>query len=324
MVTIVPFKDAHLPAAAHLLAASHRTHRRHTPLLPVAFETALEALALLDTTWRWPGAAGFVALDHDAVVGFLIGLPGHADDDAAHQGYVPASGYAVRPALATTVTAPLFDALARHWHGLGRHEHHVQLTLADATVATAWAALGFEPFLVLAAAALPLPSPTTPPADVRVRQATDDDLETVVQLMRALRQHHAAPPIGLPPPTAIDDRDHVDQRRMLADPRTGCWLAFLDDRAVGLLTLRPPGTAIAPLHLPPATIHVVDAVTLAAARGRGVGTVLCAEALGWAHVIGYRHAALHVHAANRTAQRFWEARRFVPIAQQRIRRRTDQ
>jgi GNAT superfamily N-acetyltransferase len=152
-----------------------------------------------------------------------------------------------------------------------------------------------------------------------VRQATDDDLETVVHLIRALRQHHAAPPISLPPPTVVDDRDHADQRQLLADPRTGCWLAFRGDTAVGLLTLRPPATAIAPLHLPPATIHIVDAITLPEARGGGVGTALCAEALGWAQMIGYRHAALHVHAVNRIARRFWEARGFVPIAQQRVR-----
>jgi ribosomal protein S18 acetylase RimI-like enzyme len=319
-IAIRPFEARHLPAATQLLAANHRTHRARTPLLPSAFANDLEAMALVDLTWRSPGAAGWLALDDDTLVGFLIALRGRVDDATDHRVYLPASGYASRGPDVATITAQLFAALSRHPHADDGPEYHLQLARADPEASAAWRGLGFDDFLVLCAAPLPLSVPGAPPADLSIRQATSTDLASLRDLTRALHAYHAAPPINLPRPPATAAREAADHQQLLADPRTGCWLAFHDQQALGLLTLRPPGTAISPLHLPPGTIHIVDAITAPAARGRGVATALCAEALGWAQVIGYQHAALHVHAANEVARQFWEARGFTPIAQQLIRR----
>ena len=321
--TVSPFTAAHLPAAAQLLADAHRAGRQRTPLLPTDFAAGLAALALVDATWRWPGATALVALDGAILTGFLIGLPGQPDRSAPHAAYIPASGYAVRPAGAAHTTAALYAALATRWHHAGHHEHHLQIALTTPPVAAAWRRLGFIDFLVLAASPLPLARCRTTSVPVHIRQATDNDTDVrhMMRLQGALRLHHTVPPISLADRAQNDADEHTAQRLLLADPRTGCWLAFHGDEAVGLLTLRPPGTAISPLHLPPATIHIVDAVTLPVARGGGVASALCDEALGWAAVIGYQHAALHVHAANQLGWRFWQGRGFTPIAQQLVRRR---
>ena len=303
-IGIHPFEATHLPAAAHLLATNHGAHRQQTPppLLPAEFADGRHALALLDATWRWPGAAGVVAVDGADLVGFMIGMA------APNAAYVPASGHAVASNCAATVYPLLYAALAPRWINAGCPEHHVQFPITTPNLAPTWIALGFAPFLVLATASLPLPSLTS--SFVPIRQAANADLDAVCALMDVLHHHHGN----------RFQTDRVHQQQMLADPRAGCWLAFDGNEAVGLLTLRPPATAISPLHLPAAAIHLVDLVTQPHVRGQGIGMALCAEALGWAYLIGYRSAALHWHADNPPAERFWRGRGFTAVACQWVRR----
>jgi ribosomal protein S18 acetylase RimI-like enzyme len=305
---VVRLATSHLTAASHLLAARHAAEHRLEPLLPAL--SIDDARALVDGALARPGAVGWGATTTDGdLAGFLIGAPSSAVAGVAPAVLVPATGHAAAP----DVIPALHAALTARWRARDRH---IQVGVHDAASRDVLTHLGFEPFLMIALAALPVVG-TTVPSTVTIRQATIDDLAALVMLARAQQAHHAAPPMSLPPPRGDES---IRQRRSLDDPRTGVWIAVDGRETLGMLVLQPPAAAFSPLHLPPATIHLPDAIVLPTARGRGIGAALVAEAFGWVHAIGYRHVALHVHAANTAAWRFWEARGFRAVAEQRVRR----
>lgn len=270
-------------------------------------------MAALDATWRWPGAIGVAATCGDELVGFMIGMCSEPRA-SIRSGYVPADAYAVAHDDTAELLPRLYAPLDTAWRADRRYDHHVYLDAPDTAAYAAWKSLGFEDFLTLAAA--PLVPPSAPPV-AGVRQATIADRDAVIALLAALERHHTAPPIALP---ARGDTDHLaDATTRLHDPRTGCWLAFDRDTAVGLITIRPPDHSIAGRYCPPAAIHLVELITVPSARGRGLGRALCDAALGWAQLLGYRHAVLHVHAANTVGRRFWDALGFRAVAHHLVR-----
>ncbi len=307
---VVRLATSHLTAAARLLTARHAAERAPEPLLPAL--SIDDARTLVAGALARPGAVGWGATTTaDELVGFLIGAPSSAVAGVAPAVLVPATGHAVAP----EVLPALHAALGSRWRA---RDQHIQVGVHDVAVREGLGRLGFEPFLTVALAALPIAG-TPARSSVTVRQATHDDLAALVTLARAQQAHHAAPPMSLPPPRGDES---VRQRRSLDDPRAGVWIAVDGRATLGMLVLQPPAEAFSPLHLPPATVHLPDAVVLPAARGRGVGAALVAEAFGWVHAIGYRHVALHVHAANTAAWRFWEGRGFRAVAEQRVRVRS--
>lgn len=193
----------------------------------------------------------------------------------------------------------------------------MQVGTHDEAARSAFVAQGFREFLTIVLGALPLPEPARGAA--AVRQASADDLDAMVALARVQHAHHAAPPMSLPPPAGDDAAERARQQSLLDDPRAGVWLARDGERVVGMLVLQPPGTTFSRVHLPEATVHLPDAVVVPEARGRGIGSALLAEALGWVHAIGYRHVVLHVHAANAPARRFWAAHGLRTVAHQLVR-----
>lgn len=211
-------------------------------------------------------------------------------------GVVPAAAHAVDADAASSLLAAV----------LPRAPLHVQIGAAD----RAFDGCGLDEFLDVALAALPLRIGAG--TVVAIRQADASDVDALVALARLQQAHHATPPVD-------DATERARQRRLVDDPRTGVWLAHDGDRALGMLVLAPPAASFSRLHLPAATIHLPDLIVVDDARGRGVGSALLAGALPWVHAIGYRHVALHVHAANAPARRFWATRAFRTVAHQRVR-----
>lgn len=301
---IVPLLPDHLHPAAALLAARHAAARAREPLLPAGPADLRTAAELLRAATAWPGATARVALHGERLVAFMIAIGARARPGAARAIFVAAAGHAAEPDVAADAYAVLCDAVAS-----ADAEVHIETTVADAVVDAVLAGLRFRTWLTLSARALP-PAPAATTA--AIRQATGDDLDAMIALAAVLRTHHGDP---APAPRAARAR----QEALLADPRTGVWVALVDGRVVGMLVLVPPGTTVSALHLPEAAIHLPDAIVLPEARGLGIGSALVGEALGWASAIGYRHSTLHVRAGNRDAARFWAARSFRTVARRLVR-----
>ncbi len=288
-------------AAARLLADAHAAAWSAEPHLPDTPADVGGARGLLDGVLAWPGAKGCVAVDGARVVGFMIAAPARPVPGVPPSIFVPAAGHAG--------SLEAYPALVG-WLADRARDCFVEVAATDTDTRQVFAGAGFAEWLTLASRALPVPTAVAP--DVEVRQATTGDVSALITLAAALRDHHGDPPS----PT---NGGRARQEALLADPRTGVWVAVADGEVVGMLVLQPPGSSVSALHLPAATIHLPDAIVRPAARGRGIGGALMAEALGWAHAIGYRHCTVHVRSGNRAAARFWAARGFRAVAHRLLR-----
>jgi GNAT superfamily N-acetyltransferase len=269
------------------------------------------------------------ALRGARLVGFLLGAPlvtpstsRHAFFLPARSGYVPFAGHAVAAEEdATEVYAALYTALSAAWVSAGHLCHYVQVAAGDRPGLDAWHALGFGDDLVTALRdTAPVPWPARA-ADVR--RATPQDVDVVTTLVVALYRYHTQPPMYLPYFQEAEAHQREHEGRLLHDPACAHWVAYHDDRALGVLSFQPPSPRTPPLIVPGHCIYLLDGYLDPAARGTGLGNALLARGLEWARAGGYRRCLLHFHSANVVARRFWRDTGFRPV-KHRLCRRIDE
>jgi len=156
------------------------------------------------------------------------------------------------------------------------------------------------------------PAGTTPPA-VTQRRATPDDLDAVASLWTELTAHHAPldPALRLRRGAAGEIRELL--RAMLRDPDEATWLAFRAEDASGA----PAGLCTARVDTAPPILEetlrgeICDLYVAPAARRRGLGRALVAEARGWLEARGVRRIEVRVSPRNAAAQAFWRGLGFA-------------
>lgn len=142
---------------------------------------------------------------------------------------------------------------------------------------------------------------------LRVRAATTRDFDAMAPLFAEVDelhiQHHPerfrSP--GFPPRTY----DYLEQ--VVASPHQSFLLAEVDGAVRGLVHVAVYEAPAIPLFVPRLNAVVSDLVVTRAARGRGIGRRLLAEAEAWAQLHGASSVELSVYEFNEGARRFYEA-----------------
>ncbi|HSJ57857.1 MAG TPA: hypothetical protein VLC95_11790, partial [Anaerolineae bacterium] len=230
-IDIVPLTEAHIPAAAALVAARYRDLRRHVPLLPASYaDPDVMASLLGGLVPRVPGAA---AMRDGALAGFLAGyLIPHF---RARPGvFCPEWANAVEPEGGRRIYEELYTWLAERWIADGYIQHALALFAHDRPAIEAWHWLGFG--LAAADGVRSLdPVPVDAPG-VTVRRATLNDVNTVAGLLVGLRHHLASSPTFL-----VQDKEdpRVQSEAWLADAKIALWLAQSATDSAGFLVCGP-------------------------------------------------------------------------------------
>ena len=134
-------------------------------------------------------------------------------------------------------------------------------------------------------------------------------------LMAELTGHLSDAPVFLPPevpPAPAEVEAH------LTDPERACFLALLDDRTVGYITVRSANPEAGWVLQDPCTASIDGAYTLPQYRGQGVATALLGEGVRWAGDCGYGRCAVDFEAHNAQGARFW-LRHFEPVSYAAVR-----
>lgn len=282
---VEPFSDAHLGAAAELLARRHARHREAEPLPPadVDFRADVEAL------WRSPGASGAVSES-----GFVIGAP--RDNPVwGPNVWVELAGHAVEE---PEHARDLYALAAQRWVDEGHTRHYAIVPATDAELVDAWFRLGFGQ--QHAVGMREVPAEAAWPAGVR--EALPEDAEALVALAPLLSDHQALAPVFGPGRGDWEETDlrekiaeDVAAGRILVDESLrGC--VYLDERDANLH--RPRSAFLAWIAVEPA------------ARGNGVGLALTEASLAWARSHGHDVIAADWRVTNLLSSRFWPARGF--------------
>lgn len=253
------------------------------------------------------GHQGRIALDNGTTIGLLMGrVDGPASD-------LPAAGFAVDPTHPdpTQVLSELYGGLATDLLALGGTRHYLS-HLDVPRLVRAVTDLGFGRISYCAVRPVDGVIPQPPASDeVTVRLATTDDLETIARLCLVEIGYRYVPPIYTPPPTKPKSfEDVLEAHRRLDRDGAAHFLATLGDEDVGVLTLESRGNA--PGLCPDDQPFIGETATVAAVRGRGVGTALVEAAVRWSIDSDYSGVTVSFQPSNPVSRRFWLGSGFVP------------
>lgn len=294
---IQPFSDEHLDAAGRLLAARHQAHRAAEPrLADHDYHAEVEAL------WRGDDASGAVGLRDGRVVGYMLGIR-----KAALWGpnvWVDPAGHAAEE---SEDVRDLYGAAAARWVDEGRTRHYVVAPASDAQVLDAWNRLSFGRQHALGLREIP---EVAWPA--KVRQAEERDLDAIVDLTPALRDHQDGSPVFGKVPRESEEELREEIAEDLANADIANVIAELDGSVVGFLQIAPTGLSSmhAGLARVPGAAFLTFAATKPEARGLGTGVAMTTAGFAWAREHGYRTMVTDWRETNLLASRFWPARGF--------------
>jgi ribosomal protein S18 acetylase RimI-like enzyme len=309
-----PFQEDDLDAAGSLLAARHRRHRLHEPLLPEHYEHLGEATTAVEAAWRKPGATGVAAERDGRLVGYLIGAP----DDEGSWGpneWIDHAGHAVEE---PEVLRDLYTALAAESLRDGRGRHYVLVPAGDPGFVEAWYRVGFGQ-----QQAYGIREVQDEAWPERVREAALDDVEALLPLTVAISKHHAGSPVfsdhaarRVERAEASKDEVRAQLEADIAADEIATLVAEVDGRIVGLLeacAVELSGQGVdghATLARPDGACYLAFAATDPEARGLGTGVELTSAAFAWAHRAGYSTMVTDWRVPNLLASRFWPRRGF--------------
>jgi GNAT superfamily N-acetyltransferase len=289
---IVPFTDEHVDDAAELLAERHERHRRAFPQLPADADYRAEIELLLAE-----GATG--AITQGA---YVLGRP--AEERWGPNIWVEAAGHAARdPELVRDV----WSKAAATWFEQGLTAHYALVPATDPEILDAWFRLGFG--AQQGHGLTEIPEREWP---ANVREATEEDLDGLVEIGPLLSRHQAQSPVfsSMPEQTAAEVRaDVLDD---FATEGVANLVYEADGRIAGDFFVCPIELSSAHRGLvgPPGAAFIGFAVTDPAVRGSGAGTALTDAAFAWARGRGYETIAADWRETNLLASRFWPARGF--------------
>jgi ribosomal protein S18 acetylase RimI-like enzyme len=301
---IQTFADAHLDAAAALLAERHARHREAEPLLLETVDFRGEIAAL----WAREGASGAAALRDGKVVGYLLGTR-RADDVWGPNVWVEAAAHAVEEA---EDVRDLYAAAAEDWVEEGRTGHYVIVPAADQALVDAWFRLGFGAQHAHGIQEVPPHTAVDVPAGVEIRRPRADEVEELIDVDLALPTHQARAPVFSlrPPPSREESRR--EWLETLAGDEEHILVGYLDGRPVACWSFVPLERSgeHTGLTRPERAAFLGFAATLPEARGSGVGLALTDTGFAWAAEQGYQVMVTDWRETNLLASRFWPRRGF--------------
>jgi predicted N-acetyltransferase YhbS len=287
---IVPFTDAHVDAAAEMLAERHERHRAVEPLLPAD----VDFRAQVESEWTAEGASGVFSeqgylFGRPASGWFIVGIGGHAVAGEAEH------------------ARDLYAAAAQRWVDEEHKQHAVFIPAHDAELVDAWFRLSFGASAVLA---MRETGPEEPfDGDVTIRTGTPDDFAAAARLELAMFQAMLPSPSFSELTLQTLEEVEAEWREDDFSPYE-LFVAERDGTVVGhvLLYRRPPD-----LRVPRDAIDLAAASTFPEARGTGVGRALTAHVLSWAAEQGIPVMTIDWRITNLWASRFWPNRGFRPV-----------
>ncbi len=299
-----PFRADDIPAAGALLAARHRAHRRHSPLLSPRYEDEPTATAEVAAAFALPDASGAVATRGGEAVGFVLGAP-RPNPVWGPNVWVDAAGQA---ATEPELVRDLYASAAARWFDEGRTAQYVLVPASDEELLRAWYRLGFGQ--QQAHAARSVGDPQVPRG---VRPAVRADIPDLARLEIELPRHQRlAPTFSAATPPSYED-SLAGWEEDFDDPAYATFVAEVDGVVIGSAI----GCALAlsggnpPLSRPDHAGFLASAAVLPHARGLGAGRALGEAVIAWAAEAGYTSVVTDWRVTNLLSSRAWPRLGFV-------------
>ena len=244
---------------------------------------------------------GAEALRDGERVAHLVGKVGDAPSRGLYA-WAGLADHSLADGESPELMADVYAVAGARWVADGRLTHIVEVP-ADGPLPQLFFALGFGQEQVHASAPVRREEPSTPEG-VTIRQASAEDIELLLDVVGAIAEHQAGPPVwsGLPVPAREEMRDD--------------WVEFLEEESAVILVAERDGASVGYVAFypdeRPSVAHLPVAGTRPDIRGGGVGVALVEHALHRAHLGGFELVELDWRSTNLLASRFWPRRGFRP------------
>jgi ribosomal protein S18 acetylase RimI-like enzyme len=245
--------------------------------------------------------AGAEALRDGLRVAHLVATLGEAPSRGRHA-WVGLDDHSLAEGEEPGLLADVYATAGAPWVERGYLTHIVEVPAAG-PLPQLFFALGFGQEQVHAQAPVRAGQASAPPGTT-IRRAGPTDLELLLDVVGAIGEHQAGPPVwsGLPVPAREDLR--ADWTEFLADETAVILVAERDGAAVGYAAFHPSDRA--------GVAHLPVAGTRPDSRGVGIGVALVEGALHQAQRAGFETVELDWRSTNLLASRFWPRRGFTP------------
>jgi hypothetical protein len=319
---LVRFEEAHLKAAAELLARRHRANRQVEPALPARFEDPVVAQQAVATAWKKKGARGRAAIRSGRLLGFMLSSP---RIDEVWRRSVWVAGHAVAEDASAELYRDLYAALAQEWVEEGCFAHFAMVPAFDRPALDAWFRLSFGQEQVHALREIDPHAAPVAPADpsIEIRQAGPGDLERLLETAELIAEHQADSPVfGMNLPEATAERPE-GYAELLNDPTGRVYIALRGGRVLGHAAFLPEEPSDADLTIPEGACYLAVASTRVEERGKGIIRALTTLGLRDAWQQGRRYCVTDWRATNLLSSRVWPKLGFRPVVY-RLSRRIDE
>jgi GNAT superfamily N-acetyltransferase len=280
---------------------------------PIACEDLLRPLT------RNPRVTGRVGMRGADMAGFLFGelmLFGPMDMASLYLPpqsiAMPIEGHAVAAGEdKAEVYLALYADLAAAWVASGFFVHRIAITAGDPETQEAWVTLGFGRNLTCGVRDTG-PVMIGELGGIDVREATSEDIETVLTLADSLNVHHARSPMFWPYLRTTESGSREFNLNALQPGEPPYFVAYREGIPIAMQTFLRPGFT-PPIVDRNRDVYLFEGVVDDAARGGGIGTSLLEHTMRWAREAGYETCTLHFAPMNPSGAPFWLRHGFIPV-----------
>ncbi|WP_084557255.1 GNAT family N-acetyltransferase [Hamadaea tsunoensis] len=300
-IQVRSFTADDIDAAAGLLAARHRAHRRTAPLLSPSFEDPSVAAQAVAAAFAQPDASGAFGVRDGQPAGFVLGAPKGSELWGPNV-WVESAGHACTD---PEDLRDLYAVAAQRWVDEGRTAHYA-LAPADPALLNSWYRLGFGQ---QHAHGIRDTAVEVTPSKVAVRPAVRADIPLLAQLDLELPHHQGRSPVFSAGSTP-DLQEALDEWESdFDDPEYAVFVAEHEGAVIGSAigcALSKSGSHTALARTENAGFLGFAAV-LPAARGLGAGRALGETVCVWARDAGFTSVVTDWRVTNLLSSRAWPA-----------------
>ena len=286
-------------------------HRDHSPLGATHVLASQPAAAQMVAA-AIEGGVGYAAMQGSTLAGFFIApFPSMPGPTSSRLGM---AHHAAKASESRSAYRALYQAAAGDLVAAGITYHSLPVLADHANAVEAFFELEFGIDQIDGLLRLPSDQ-STAPVPAGVRDATDVDVDAVVDLAIELQRFHSRSPMF----QAALGFDVTGIRRgvetALRVDRSVVVVIEDDDRVVGMAQAGPAGAYLD-------TVDIGMNVITDGARSQGLGTAMLRHLLKWAASVRYRYCAVGWTSSNLLSDAFYRSRGFTPV-RFRLHRRID-
>ena len=302
MITIEPFAQKHIEAAANLFLGNYKNQKEKLGCLPSKYEKIETITPLLDRILETQ--SGVVAISDSRLVGYLTGFTKIPNFKGNNMGvYVPEWAHSTDNGDGKAFQS-MYDSISRCWVSDGCFTHAVTFFASETTLRDLLYWSGFGLLVIDAMRAInqgDLNNDVELSSEIVIRKANDDDLGELTRLDNELVTYLSRAPTFL----FTERNDESETEKAFLGENSISIIAERDHRVLACIRGRSQKEDACTIVQDTSIMGIDFAYTDPSVRGTGIGRRILREILEWGKSKQKTGCAVDFESANILGRTFW-------------------